>query len=58
MKSLTCRSLLPSQNNYVHGQPYTGPAAHHLNKYQKSDQRTQESDEGNEDVSSSQMRDQ
>ncbi|EPQ01875.1 Putative ubiquitin carboxyl-terminal hydrolase FAF-X [Myotis brandtii] len=45
------------QNNYVHGQPYTGPAAHHLNKHQKSDQRTQ-SDEGNEDVSSSQMRDQ
>ncbi|XP_045433076.1 probable ubiquitin carboxyl-terminal hydrolase FAF-X isoform X7 [Pipistrellus kuhlii] len=46
------------QNNHVHGQPYTGPAGHHLNNHQKSNQQAQESDEGNEDVSSSQMRDQ
>ncbi|XP_063559478.1 ubiquitin carboxyl-terminal hydrolase 9Y isoform X4 [Gorilla gorilla gorilla] len=46
------------QNNHVHGQPYTGPAAHHLNNPQKTGQRTQENYEGNEEVSSPQMKDQ
>ncbi|XP_059944215.1 probable ubiquitin carboxyl-terminal hydrolase FAF-X isoform X5 [Mesoplodon densirostris] len=46
------------QNNHVHGQPYTGPAAHHLNNHQKTSQRPQENYEGNEEVSSSQMKDQ
>uniref|UniRef100_H2QZC4 Ubiquitin specific peptidase 9, Y-linked n=1 Tax=Pan troglodytes TaxID=9598 RepID=H2QZC4_PANTR len=46
------------QNNHVHGQPYTGPAAHHLNNPQKTGQRTPENYEGNEEVSSPQMKDQ
>uniref|UniRef100_A0A4X1TVK3 USP domain-containing protein n=1 Tax=Sus scrofa TaxID=9823 RepID=A0A4X1TVK3_PIG len=46
------------QNNHVHGQPYTGPAAHHLNNHQKVGQRAQENYEGNEEVSASQMKDQ
>ncbi|KAL4844512.1 hypothetical protein H8958_013778, partial [Nasalis larvatus] len=46
------------QNNHVHGQPYTGPAAHHLNNPQKTGQRTQENYEGNEEVSSPQMKEQ
>ncbi|XP_074179594.1 ubiquitin carboxyl-terminal hydrolase 9X-like isoform X3 [Rhinolophus sinicus] len=46
------------QNNHVHGQPYTGPAASHLNSHQKTGHRAQENDEGNEEVSSSQMKDQ
>jgi len=46
------------QNNYVHGQPYTGPAAQHLNNHQKTGQHAQETFEGNEEVSSSQMKDQ
>uniref|UniRef100_A0A8I3PGN0 ubiquitinyl hydrolase 1 n=1 Tax=Canis lupus familiaris TaxID=9615 RepID=A0A8I3PGN0_CANLF len=46
------------QNNHVHGPPYTGPAAHHLNNHQKTGQLTQEIFEGSEEVSSSQMKDQ
>ncbi|KAM7041448.1 LOW QUALITY PROTEIN: ubiquitin carboxyl-terminal hydrolase 9X-like [Molossus nigricans] len=45
-------------NNHVHGEPYTGPAAYHLNNHQKSVQRAQVNDEGNEEVSSLQMWDQ
>uniref|UniRef100_A0A2K5PFG1 ubiquitinyl hydrolase 1 n=1 Tax=Cebus imitator TaxID=2715852 RepID=A0A2K5PFG1_CEBIM len=30
------------QNNHVHGQPYTGPAAHHMNNPQRTGQRAQE----------------
>lgn len=57
MKSLTYGSLSPCQNNHVHGQPYTGPAAQHLNNHPKNGQRAQENFEGNEEVSSSQMKD-
>ncbi|XP_063491520.1 ubiquitin carboxyl-terminal hydrolase 9Y isoform X5 [Symphalangus syndactylus] len=46
------------QNNHVHGQPYTGPAAHHLNNPQKTGQRTEENYKGNEEVSLPQMKDQ
>ncbi|XP_071463035.1 ubiquitin carboxyl-terminal hydrolase 9X-like isoform X2 [Marmota flaviventris] len=45
------------QQNNVHGQPYTGPAAHHLNNPQKSG-RVQENYEGGEEVSSPQTKDQ
>ncbi|XP_047391135.1 probable ubiquitin carboxyl-terminal hydrolase FAF-X isoform X5 [Sciurus carolinensis] len=45
------------QQNNVHGQPYTGPAAHHLNNPQKSG-RIQENYEGSEEVSSPQTKDQ
>ncbi|XP_039724617.1 probable ubiquitin carboxyl-terminal hydrolase FAF-X isoform X5 [Pteropus medius] len=38
------------QNNHVHGQPYTGPAAHHLNSHQKTGQREQENCEGSEEL--------
>ena len=58
MNSVTCWSVSSSQNNHVHGQPYTGPAAHHLNNHQKVGQRAQENYEGNEEVSASQMKDQ
>ncbi|XP_073886567.1 ubiquitin carboxyl-terminal hydrolase 9Y isoform X15 [Macaca fascicularis] len=46
------------QNNHVHGQPYTGPAAHHLNNPQKTGQQTQENYEVNEEGSSPQMKEQ
>ncbi|KAG8511338.1 putative ubiquitin carboxyl-terminal hydrolase FAF-Y [Galemys pyrenaicus] len=46
------------QNNHMHGQPYTGPAAHHLNNHLKTGQGAQDSFEGNEEVASSQMKDQ
>ncbi|KAF4027332.1 hypothetical protein G4228_019128 [Cervus hanglu yarkandensis] len=46
------------QNSHIHGQPYTGPAAHHLNNHQKTAQQQQENCEGNEEVSSSEMKDQ
>uniref|UniRef100_A0A2K5QGA4 ubiquitinyl hydrolase 1 n=1 Tax=Cebus imitator TaxID=2715852 RepID=A0A2K5QGA4_CEBIM len=46
------------KNNHVHGQPYTGPAARHLNNPQKTSQQTQVNYEGNEEVSSLQMKDQ
>ncbi|KAJ6667612.1 hypothetical protein lerEdw1_016733 [Lerista edwardsae] len=39
------------QNNHVHGQPYTGPAAHHMNNPQRTGQRAQENYEGSEEVS-------
>ncbi|XP_077891538.1 ubiquitin carboxyl-terminal hydrolase 9X-like isoform X8 [Ictidomys tridecemlineatus] len=45
------------QQNNVHGQPYIGPAAHHLNNPQKSG-RVQENYEGGEEVSSPQTKDQ
>ncbi|XP_039770608.1 probable ubiquitin carboxyl-terminal hydrolase FAF-X isoform X4 [Ornithorhynchus anatinus] len=45
------------QNNHVHGQPYTGPAAHHMNNPQRTGQRAQENFEGNEDVSPPQTKD-
>ncbi|XP_053562456.1 probable ubiquitin carboxyl-terminal hydrolase FAF-X [Bombina bombina] len=38
------------QNNHLHGQPYTGPAAHHMNNPQRTGQRAQEDFEGNEEV--------
>uniref|UniRef100_A0A8C5P965 ubiquitinyl hydrolase 1 n=1 Tax=Leptobrachium leishanense TaxID=445787 RepID=A0A8C5P965_9ANUR len=38
------------QNNHLHGQPYTGPAAHHMNNPQRTGQRAQEDFEGSEDV--------
>nr|DBA34073.1 TPA: hypothetical protein GDO54_001675 [Pyxicephalus adspersus] len=38
------------QNNHLHGQPYTGPAAHHMNNPQRAGQRAQEEFEGSEDV--------
>uniref|UniRef100_A0A8C9GBE3 USP domain-containing protein n=1 Tax=Piliocolobus tephrosceles TaxID=591936 RepID=A0A8C9GBE3_9PRIM len=50
--------LQGANNNHVHGQPYTGPAAHHLNNPQKTGQRTQENYEGSEEVSSPQMKEQ
>ncbi|KAK2101924.1 putative ubiquitin carboxyl-terminal hydrolase FAF-X, partial [Saguinus oedipus] len=37
------------QNNHVHGQPYTGPAAHHMNNPQITGQRAQENYEGSEE---------
>uniref|UniRef100_A0A8C4PQ71 USP domain-containing protein n=1 Tax=Equus asinus asinus TaxID=83772 RepID=A0A8C4PQ71_EQUAS len=46
------------QNNHLHGQAYTEPAAQHLNSHQKTGQRAQENYEGNEEVSSSHMKDQ
>ncbi|KAM8976699.1 ubiquitin carboxyl-terminal hydrolase 9X isoform 1-T1 [Pelodytes ibericus] len=38
------------QNNHLHGQPYTGPAAHHMNNPQRTGQRAQEDFEGSEEV--------
>uniref|UniRef100_A0A2K5I4A0 ubiquitinyl hydrolase 1 n=1 Tax=Colobus angolensis palliatus TaxID=336983 RepID=A0A2K5I4A0_COLAP len=46
------------QNNHVHGQPYTGPAAHHMNNPQRTGQRAQENYEGSEEVSPPQAKDQ
>ncbi|XP_052519968.1 probable ubiquitin carboxyl-terminal hydrolase FAF-X [Budorcas taxicolor] len=46
------------QNNHIHGQPYTGPAAHHLNNHQNTAQQQQENCEDNEEVSSSEIKDQ
>lgn len=46
------------QNNHVHGQPYTGPAAHHMNNPQRTGQRAQENYEGSEEVSPPQTKDQ
>uniref|UniRef100_A0AAY4DN86 ubiquitinyl hydrolase 1 n=1 Tax=Denticeps clupeoides TaxID=299321 RepID=A0AAY4DN86_9TELE len=40
----------PQQNNHPHGQPYTGPAAQHMNNPQRPPQRPQENWEGTEDV--------
>uniref|UniRef100_A0AAR2KQD2 ubiquitinyl hydrolase 1 n=1 Tax=Pygocentrus nattereri TaxID=42514 RepID=A0AAR2KQD2_PYGNA len=37
-------------NNHPHGQPYTGPAAQHMNNPQRPPQRPQESWEGTEEV--------
>lgn len=48
----------PFQNNHVHGQPYTGPAAHHMNNPQRTGQRAQENYEGGEEVSPPQTKDQ
>nr|XP_033805269.1 probable ubiquitin carboxyl-terminal hydrolase FAF-X isoform X2 [Geotrypetes seraphini] len=45
------------QNNHVHGQPYTGPAAHHMNNPQRTGQRAQENFEGNEEVPPAQTKD-
>ncbi|OXB79740.1 UNVERIFIED_CONTAM: hypothetical protein H355_010208 [Colinus virginianus] len=45
------------QNNHVHGQPYTGPAAHHMNNPQRTGQRAQENYEGSEEVSPPQTKD-
>uniref|UniRef100_A0A8C4M9Q9 USP domain-containing protein n=1 Tax=Equus asinus asinus TaxID=83772 RepID=A0A8C4M9Q9_EQUAS len=47
-----------ANNNHLHGQAYTEPAAQHLNSHQKTGQRAQENYEGNEEVSSSHMKDQ
>ncbi|XP_073422132.1 ubiquitin carboxyl-terminal hydrolase 9X isoform X1 [Dendrobates tinctorius] len=38
------------QNNHLHGQPYTGPAAHHMNNPQRTGQRAQEEFEGSEEA--------
>ncbi|XP_019504479.1 PREDICTED: probable ubiquitin carboxyl-terminal hydrolase FAF-X [Hipposideros armiger] len=46
------------QNNHVHGQPYTGPAAHHMNNPQRTGQRAQENYEGSEEISPPQTKDQ
>ncbi|KAI5279578.1 putative Ubiquitin Carboxyl-Terminal Hydrolase Faf-X [Manis pentadactyla] len=46
------------QNNHVHGQPYTGPAAHHMNNPQRTGQRAQENYEGSEEISQPQTKDQ
>ncbi|XP_054553726.1 probable ubiquitin carboxyl-terminal hydrolase FAF-X [Talpa occidentalis] len=46
------------KNNHMHGQPYTGPAAHHLNNHPKTGQGAQDNFEDNEEVASSQMKDQ
>ncbi|EHB05962.1 Putative ubiquitin carboxyl-terminal hydrolase FAF-X [Heterocephalus glaber] len=46
------------QNNHVHGQPYTGPAAHHMNNPQRTGQRAQENYESSEEVSPPQTKDQ
>uniref|UniRef100_A0A4W3IDV3 ubiquitinyl hydrolase 1 n=1 Tax=Callorhinchus milii TaxID=7868 RepID=A0A4W3IDV3_CALMI len=45
------------QNNHVHGQPYTGPVAHHMNNPQRTGQRAQENWEGSEDIPPSQAKD-
>ncbi|XP_077003331.1 ubiquitin carboxyl-terminal hydrolase 9X-like isoform X2 [Tamandua tetradactyla] len=45
------------QNNPVNGQPYTGPAAHHLNNPQRTGQRAQENYEGDEEMSPPQTKD-
>ncbi|XP_055500598.1 probable ubiquitin carboxyl-terminal hydrolase FAF-X isoform X2 [Leucoraja erinacea] len=45
------------QNNHVHGQPYTGPVAHHMNNPQRTGQRAQENWEGSEDIPASQTKD-
>ncbi|KAI5108937.1 putative ubiquitin carboxyl-terminal hydrolase FAF-X isoform X3, partial [Silurus meridionalis] len=37
-------------NNHTHGQPYTGPAAQHMNNPQRAPQRPQDSWEGTEEV--------
>ncbi|XP_053493583.1 probable ubiquitin carboxyl-terminal hydrolase FAF-X isoform X2 [Ictalurus furcatus] len=37
-------------NNHTHGQPYTGPAAQHMNNPQRAPQRTQDSWEGTDEV--------
>ncbi|KAG8589764.1 hypothetical protein GDO81_006516 [Engystomops pustulosus] len=42
--------LCPEENNHLHGQPYTGPAAHHMNNPQRTGQRAQEEFEGSEEV--------
>ncbi|MGH0127356.1 UNVERIFIED_CONTAM: hypothetical protein FKN15_039386 [Acipenser sinensis] len=44
------------QNNHTHGQPYTGPAAQHMNNPQRPGQRAQENWEGSEDVSPAQTK--
>ncbi|XP_036126688.1 probable ubiquitin carboxyl-terminal hydrolase FAF-X isoform X7 [Molossus molossus] len=46
------------QNNHVHGQPYTGPAAHHMNNPQRTGQRAQENYEGSEEVPPPQTKEQ
>ncbi|EHB14576.1 Putative ubiquitin carboxyl-terminal hydrolase FAF-X [Heterocephalus glaber] len=46
------------QNKHVHGQPYTGPAAHHMNNPQRIGQQAQENYEGSEEVSPPQTKDQ
>ncbi|GAB1302650.1 Ubiquitinyl hydrolase 1 [Apodemus speciosus] len=51
-------SLGFQENNHVHGQPYTGPAAHHMNNPQRTGQRAQENYEGGEEVSPPQTKDQ
>uniref|UniRef100_A0A3Q4I647 ubiquitinyl hydrolase 1 n=1 Tax=Neolamprologus brichardi TaxID=32507 RepID=A0A3Q4I647_NEOBR len=38
------------QNNHPHGQPYTGPAAQHMNNPQRTGPRAQENWEGTEEV--------
>uniref|UniRef100_A0A3B3C8X3 Uncharacterized protein n=1 Tax=Oryzias melastigma TaxID=30732 RepID=A0A3B3C8X3_ORYME len=38
------------QNNHPHGQPYTGPAAQHMNNPQRPGPRPQEHWEGTEEV--------
>ncbi|XP_048397467.1 probable ubiquitin carboxyl-terminal hydrolase FAF-X [Stegostoma tigrinum] len=45
------------QNNHLHGQPYTGPVAHHMNNPQRSGQRAQENWESSEDIPASQAKD-
>ncbi|XP_041066909.1 probable ubiquitin carboxyl-terminal hydrolase FAF-X isoform X1 [Carcharodon carcharias] len=45
------------QNNHLHGQPYTGPVAHHMNNPQRTGQRAQENWEGSEDIPASQAKD-
>ncbi|GCC28875.1 hypothetical protein chiPu_0007309 [Chiloscyllium punctatum] len=45
------------QNNHLHGQPYTGPVAHHMNNPQRTGQRTQENWESSEDIPASQAKD-
>lgn len=42
----------------MHGQPYTGPAAHHMNNPQRTGQRAQENYEGSEEISPPQTKDQ
>ncbi|MGH0135317.1 UNVERIFIED_CONTAM: hypothetical protein FKN15_029066 [Acipenser sinensis] len=44
------------QNNHTHGQPYTGPAAQHMNNPQRPGQRAQENWEGSEEVSPAQTK--
>lgn len=50
-------SQYQQQNNHVHGQPYTGPVAHHMNNPQRTGQRAQENWEGSEDIPASQTKD-